>query len=182
MKKRRTTIIALLLVAALALGIGYAAYTVNMKIGGAATVGAPAPLVKFSAVSGQVTQGTVSSSNNYGTAQVGGQTIDLNLEDFKNANDSVTVTYTVHNGHDFDVKLSTIEYNLTNTDTNYPSHFSIVIGNETGLDSERILGAGEDATFDVTVTLVKTFATDASVIQNFEVSFNATGVTPTSGT
>ena len=38
MKKRRTTIIALLLIAALALGIGYAAITDTLNIGGNATV------------------------------------------------------------------------------------------------------------------------------------------------
>ena len=178
MKKRRTTIIALLLVAALALGIGYAAYTVNMKIGGFATVGAPAPLVVFESVSGNVTKGTITSSNDFGSGSVGGQTIDLNLEDFKNAQDSVTVTYTVRNGHDFPVKFSDLDYTLTNVDTNYASHFSIDIGDVDGLDGDRVLAAGEAATFDLTITLVKTFATDASVVQNFEVFFTATGVTP----
>ena len=178
MKKRRITMIALLLIAALALGIGYAAYTVNMKIAGLATVGAPAPNVKFKAVSGNVLEGSVHSSNSYGTAAVGAQTIDLNLEGFADAEDSVKVTYTVHNGHDFDVKLSDITYALTNTGTNYPSHFSIVIDNITNLTSEKVLAAGDDATFDVTITLAKTFATDASVVQNFEISFTATGVVP----
>ena len=109
MKKRRTLIIALLLVAALCLGIGYAAYSVNMEISGTATAGAPSPLVTFSNVD------VVNKTETVGVTSLGttgGQSIDLNLANFANATDYCTVRYTVHNGHDFDVTLSDITSTL----------------------------------------------------------------------
>ena len=61
MKKRRTTIIAFLLVAALALGIGYAALTTNLTITGGVT-NAPHPInVVFQ--SGTLKEATATGEN-----------------------------------------------------------------------------------------------------------------------
>ncbi len=180
MKRRRSLVIALLLVAALALGIGYAAFTVNMEIGGNVSVGAPAPAVTFSAVSEQVTKGGITSGNNYGKEALGGQSIDLNVGGFRNKGDQVVVTYTVKNDHDFPVTVTNPTVNYTNTGDNYDANISIVAGAWTGLDaSNQIPANGGTAQFTVTVTLSQTFATDASITQNFRVEFTATGVAVT---
>lgn len=185
MKKRRSLVISLLLVAALALGIGYAAFTVNMEIGGNVSVGAPAPAVTFSAVSEQVTKGGITSGNDYGKNALGGQSIDLNVGGFRNAGDQVVVTYTVKNDHDFPVTVTNPVVQYTNTDSNYDANISIVAGTWTGLDENgHIPASGGTAQFTVTVTLEKSFATDASITQNFRVEFTATGVAvrPNEGT
>jgi LEA14-like dessication related protein len=178
--KRRSLVISLLLVAALALGIGYAAFTVNMEIGGDVSVGAPAPAVTFSAVSEQVTKGGITSGNDFGKNALGGQSIDLNVGGFSNAGDEVVVTYTVKNDHDFPVTVTTPAVQYTNTGDNYDTNISIVSSTWTGLDgSGHIPANGGTATFTVTVTLAKSFATDASITQNFKVVFTATGVAGT---
>ena len=177
MKRRRSLVIALLLVASLALGIGYAAFTVNMEIGGNISVGAPAPAVTFSAVSEQVVKGGITSGNNYGKDATGGQSIDLNVGGFRNAGDQVVVTYTVKNDHDFPVSVNTPEVKYTNTDANYNANISIVASEFSDLDSNGYISAnGGTATFTVTITLDKSFASDASISQNFRVEFTATGV------
>ena len=179
MKKRRTLIISLLLVAALALGIGYAAYTVNLEIAGNVSVGAPAPAVVFSEVSENVVSGGISSGNNYGKTSTGAQSIDLNVGGFRNPGDQVDVTYTVKNNHDFPVTVSNPTVSYTNTGTNYDSNISITAGTWNGLTDGQIPANGGTATFTVTVKLNQSFATDASVTQNFRVEFTATGVAPT---
>ena len=176
MKKRRTLIISLLLVAALALGIGYAAYTVNLEIGGNVSVGAPAPAVVFSEVSESVVQGGISSGNNFGKDALGGQSIDLNVGGFRNPGDEVVVTYTVKNNHDFPVTVTTPTVSYTNTDKNYNNYISIVASDWSNLTDGQIPAKGGTATFTVTVKLVQSFATDASVTQNFRIEFTATGV------
>ncbi len=182
MKRRRSLVIALLLVASLALGIGYAAFTVNMEIGGNISVGAPAPAVTFSAVAEQVVKGGITSGNNYGKDAIGGQSIDLNVGGFRNAGDKVVVTYTVKNDHDFPVSVSAPAVNFTNTGSNYDANISIVAGAFEGLDSNGYIAAnGGTATFTVTITLDKSFATEASITQNFRVEFTATGVPVTPG-
>ena len=118
MTRRRSLVLALLLVASLALGIGYAAFTVNMEIGGNISVGAPAPAVTFSAVAEQVVQGGITSGNNYGKDALHGQSIDLNVGGFRNAGDQVVVTYTVKNDHDFPVTVTNPVVKYTNTDAN----------------------------------------------------------------
>ena len=185
MKRRRSLVIALLLVASLALGIGYAAFTVNMEIGGNISVGAPAPAVTFSAVAEQVVKGGITSGNNYGKDALHGQSIDLNVGGFRNAGDQVVVTYTVKNDHDFPVSISTPVANFTNTGANYGANISIVPSAFEGLDSNGYIAAnGGTATFTVTITLEKSFATEASITQNFRVEFTATGVpvTPSENT
>ena len=182
MKRRRSLVIALLLVASLALGIGYAAFTVNMEIGGNISVGAPAPAVTFSAVSEQVVKGGITSGNNYGKDALHGQSIDLNVGGFRNAGDQVVVTYTVKNDHDFPVTVTTPVAKFTNTGSNYDANISIVPSAFTGLDSNGYIAAnGGTATFTVTITLDKSFATEASITQNFRVEFTATGVPVTPG-
>lgn len=179
MKKRRTMIISLLLVAALALGIGYAAYTVNLEVSGVVSAGAPAPLVTFETVTvGEKTE-SVTSGNNFGIGATGGQSIDLNVGGLRNKDDKVVVTYTVKNGHDFDVTVNNPTVVYTNTDgNNYNSNISITPGSWDDLTDGKI-PSGETATFTVTVQLIKTFATDASITQNFRIDFTATGVVPT---
>ncbi len=183
MKKRRILIISLLLVAALCLGIGYAAFTVNMEIGGNVSVGAPAPAVTFSAVSETLTKGGITSGNEYGKSQVGGQSIDLNVGGFRNAGDQVVVTYTVKNNHDFPVTVTDPTVSYTNTGANYDANISINASTFEELDlNSQIPANGGTATFTVTVTLDKTFATEASITQNFRVEFTAEGVPVTPNT
>ena len=186
MKKRRTLVISLLLVAALALGIGYANYTVNLAVRGVIRANAPAPLVKFTDAEKIAGTESVTSSNGYGKTSTGGQEIELKLEDFKNLDDYVTVEYTVTNGHDFAVTLSAPDGRLTDdSGTIYSRSFDIMpsetfVGTENdSFDASGNLKPGKSATFTVTVRLKETFVTDSTITQSFKVTFTATGVANT---
>lgn len=186
MKKRRTLVISLLLVAALALGIGYANYTVNLAVRGVIRANAPAPLVKFTAAEKIAGTESVTSSNGYGEFSTGGQEIELKLEDFKNLDDYVTVKYTVTNGHDFAVTLSEPDGRLTDdSGTIYNRSFEILPSatfegtEDDSFDASGNLKAGKSATFTVTVRLKETFVTDSTITQSFKVTFTATGVANT---
>ena len=187
MKKRRTLIVTLLLVAVLALGVGYANYTVNLAVRGVIRANAPAPLVKFTQAEKIAGTPSVVSSNDFGATAVGGQEIELKLEDFKNLNDYVTVQYTITNGHDFAVTLSQPVGQLTDeSGTIYNRSFTIDASGFSGVgddafDDQGNLKPGKSATFTVTVKLTETFVTDSSVTQSFKVTFSATGVANTNG-
>ena len=179
MKKRRTLVISLLLIAALALGIGYAAYTYDLNINGVVSVGAPAPKVIFEKVEYVESKGNVTSADNYGELLVGGQSIDLNIQGLREATEYVTVKYTVKNGHDFPVTVSATAAELTGS-VKYEDNIAVTTGawlDTTGAAlANNQIPAGGSATFTVTVTLTNSFATDNGVTQNFHVSFTATGV------
>ena len=109
MKKRRTLIISLLLIAALALGIGYAGYTIDLDIDGSAAVTTdPTDLqiefVAYDAENAALTTdptlavGTLSDTNKL-RAQ-----IDAN--GFTEGGQSVVVTYRIANIGSYDANIA----------------------------------------------------------------------------
>lgn len=107
MKKRRTLVIALLLIAALAIGIGYAAFSVEMTLSGAASMNATECAVVFedATLNAGGTDGVTLTRSGQGTI-----TLTANLAGFKTVGDTATVTVIVSNPHDFDVKLNTLTF------------------------------------------------------------------------
>lgn len=94
MKRRKNLIIAFLLVASLALGIGYAAYSTTLTINGATGVSAQAieftEDVRFTAA--------VSDNEAFGTASPGdGQFATFTATGMTQQNDRVQFTYTISN-------------------------------------------------------------------------------------
>ena len=151
MKKRRTLIISLLLVAALALGIGYAATSETLVWSGAAENEAIAFSVKFSNATEAVTaasterETTIADLSDAGTP--GGITITPEVAGLKEVGDMVVFTYTVTNYSDVDVKLGALEF--ANDGNN--EYFSI----EYGTWSETEIAPNGTSVVTVTVKLAK---------------------------
>ena len=187
MKKRRTLIISLLLVAALVLGIGYASITRDLSITGTAK-STPADIdVVF-------TDGTTVVSANSPTddtaresaivaassvGSVGDKVISFNAFGLTNPGESVTAVFHVVNNNSYPVTLTapTVEDGSTNT----LDHFSVVVGTlQTTVDGSATaltgnLGAGQVAYFTVTVTLDSNDSA-AEISESFHVHLNATGI------
>ena len=168
MKKRRTLIISLLLVAALALGIGYAAFASEMIINGEAKLNATDSKVVFTdahTVAG-TTDGVTVTPTGLNT-----KSLTLDVTGFLNAGDTAIVEVTISNPHDFDVTISdyTDVTGIDRVNADGTPYFSITASDE--IDNDVVIGAGEELTF--TLTFVCN-ATSASVVnENFTITFKA---------
>lgn len=151
MKKRRTLIIALLLVAALCLGIGYAAVSETLLWNGTIENDAVEFVVKFettaeSAVSGagdaEDKEKILSLSN---PGDPGGRTVAPAVDGLTVVGDSVTFTYTVKNYSNVIVELKELTTDFNN------EYFKLTLGDW----DKTVLDVNEIATVDVTVELIK---------------------------
>ena len=113
MKKSRTLIIALLLVATLCVGIGYAAFSSNLKINGEALLpGVTESQVVFTAAAKTAGDDNV-TVNIPAIPQEGTKSLDVDVMGFTAAGQSATITATISNPHPFEVALTTPEILFT---------------------------------------------------------------------
>ena len=177
MKKRRTLIISLLLIAAMALGIGYAGFSVNMVVNGDAKMNAIESQVVFE--SATLTSATKLSdgqtvANELITLNKGGENtnaLSIKLAGFKNVGDKAVVTVTIYNPHDFDVTVDLVTFTSDDkkngTDTDAKEYLQVTHN----YPQSKSIGAQE--TFDFTFT-VECQATSAdAVTENFELKLLA---------
>lgn len=149
MKKRRTLIISLLLIAALALGVGYAA--VSQSLAWEFTF--ENDKIDFVVHFINVTESAVSAANDDDVVArildlsdggtTGGATINPMVDGLSVVGDSVTFTYTVQNDSSIMVELKELTHNFTN------DYFEVT----TGAWEKTILDVGETTTVDITVSL-----------------------------
>lgn len=172
MKKRRTLIIALLFIATLCLGIGYAAFSSRMAINGEAIL----PGVQVSEV--VFTDAEKTGGDDHITVSVSGQnsnSLTVNVSGFQHVDDTVTVTATISNPHPFEVTLTDpaikfVEQAGTQVDTS--DYFTVEIVNK----SNTIAAAADAATPSTTTLVFKVTAKDITAsakTQNFVISFLA---------
>ena len=109
MKKRRTLIISLLLVAALCLGIGYAAFSSTMTMNGEAQMGGIASQVNFK--SATVNAASTATAVNTTVSGEGSKSLEIDFDGFIHASHYVLVDIVIENPHDFDVELIDMEWN-----------------------------------------------------------------------
>ena len=173
MKKRRTLIIALLLIAALTLGIGYAAFSSRMAINGEAIL----PGVQVSEV--VFVDATKTAGDDHVTAQVSGQnsnSLTVNVSGFQHVDDTITVTATIKNPHPFEVTLTTpaIKFVETaGTQVDVSDYFDVEI---VGSAPTSIAAAANESTPATTNLVFKVTAKDITAsakTQNFVISFLA---------
>ena len=165
MKKRRTTIIALLLIAALALGIGYAALSTEVKITGDIASSAVTFDVQFidsvmdisSETTGRVEE--IQALSSKGTT--GSSMIHLKAAGLKEAGDKVTYTLTIQNKSDVTVTLTALQLidadsnavmDLNNTEA-LDEHFAPFIFAVEGCEAAQDLTPGATTTVKITITL-----------------------------
>ena len=172
MKKRRTLIISLLLVAALCVGIGYAGFSSRMVINGEAILpGVQESGVVF--VDAEKTAGTDKVSIN-----VSGQdsnSLTVNVSGFEFVGDYATVVATIENPHAFEVTITEPAVKFFAADgaeIQASPYFTVEI-----LDAPAKIAEAVDANTPATATLTfKVTATDITSTantQNFTVSFVA---------
>lgn len=152
MKRRRTLIISLLLVAALALGIGYAALSVDLTVSGSVT-NSPHPIdVVYK--SGAITDGNdaAKTASNIVCTE-GAQSATFSAAGLVHADDTVTATFTVINRNQYKVTLAAPTV-TSNSNSAYYAVSTQLPDNATSVE----VPAGETATFTVTVKMLKNTA------------------------
>ena len=167
MKKNRTIIISLLLIAALALGIGYAATTGKLNIEGVVSTQQQTFEVKFTAYE------TVSSST--GVTGVPGtlpdKTVSFTVNGMSKANDTITGRFTITNENEFPMYLTGITVNNATENV-----FSVSTTLDNVATNPVTIAAGATTTVEVTVTL--TAGMSEQIKQYFTISIDATSVNP----
>lgn len=150
MKKRRSLIISLLLVAALCLGIGYAALTDVLDINGSADVNQSAAEEAFDAdiyFTGAVANETGNSAS---VDAADNDMANFTAATLKGQGDKVTFTFTIKNASDVAAVVTPSLAADGNTNTEY---FKVTSDwNATA----RTLAAGATDTYTITVELLKT--------------------------
>ena len=176
MKKRRSLVIAALLVAALALGIGYAGLSQEVKITGDIASSAVTFDVVFTESNMVVTTRSDSTTrvaditalSSAGTT--GSGMIHLKAAGLKEAGDTVTYTLTIQNKSDVVVDLTKLELidsdtqeaiDLTDTDA-LDDHFAPFTFAVTGCEADQELAPNAITTVTITVSLSETSETAAS--------------------
>lgn len=173
MKKRRTLIISLLLIAALALGIGYAGFTSQLSIGGEAILnGVSESEVVITKIEIAESSGNhITANANCGTNGTKAATVDVS--GFKDVNESAVLTVTVSNPHPFAVTTTApalvIDEATNKVGSTEAKYFDIKLVD--GQTLPATIAAGDTATFQINVT-AKTIDPNAHTT-NFTVTFNA---------
>lgn len=151
MKKRRTLIISLLLVAALCLGIGYAAVSETLLWNGTIENDAVEFVVKFETTAETAVSGAgdaedkekILSLSNPGVP--GGRTVAPSVDGLTVVGDAVTFTYTVKNYSNIIVELKELTTDFNN------EYFKLTVGDW----DKTVLDVNETANVSITVELIK---------------------------
>ena len=172
MKKRRTLIISLLLIAAMAIGVGYAALGTEVKITGDIASSAVKFDVQFSNSVMTVDTNNTSDPDQRKTdiqavssaGTTGSSMIHLKAAGLKEAGDTVTYTLTLKNMSDIDVKVTALQ--LIDADTNLPidlsnteeldEHFAPFTFAVQGWTETPKLSPQEELQVTITITLAET--------------------------
>lgn len=150
MKKRRTLIISLLLVAALCLGIGYAALTDVLDINGTADVNQTAAEEAFDA-DVFFTNAVANQTGNVASVVASDNDMaSFTASNLKGQGDTATFTFTIQNGSDVSAVVTPTLASDGNTNAEY---FTITSDWNA---QPKTLAAGAQETYTVTVTLIKT--------------------------
>lgn len=167
MKKRRTMIIALLLVAALALGIGYANVEGRLLINGKVAAKAQPFNVHFTAF----TPGAYTSKIGVNVPTITcdtilstdapAKTVILNIGDMASETDSIKATLAVTNDNDCDmyVKVESTMYGTALGSTNNADPDKFTVETDWGTTVKSI-AAGDTVNIEVTVTMIDSCTED----------------------
>lgn len=158
MKRRRTLIISLLLIAALALGIGYAALSTDLTITGTVT-NTPHPIEVVFESGAIVADESLSSA--VGTSSLlltpGTKTATFDVDGLVHAGDKVVAKFVVVNNNRYAVKLDAPVITETDNNNLFTATAVWVDDQGTPISGNVIdrLDAGEKATFKLTIKMDK---------------------------
>lgn len=170
MKNRKTVVVAFLLVAAMLLGVGYAALTDTLNVAGDFEV---SHANAENAFDEEVYFSNVSSGQGY-TAQILADPDNgyVKVTGLAGIGDAISVTYTIKNDNDFPVSVIIDAINTSTTNTEYFS-VSSDLGN-----TAFTIGANSTQDVVLTFTLLKTpiLAENQTVSGTFTVEYDVTSV------
>ena len=171
MKKRRNLVLALLLVAAIALGVGYAALQSDLVVSGEAALNAENSRVYFSAASLNTAESEGAVTLAQPVVGEGVMALTLNTSGFLAKNDKAVVDVTVKNPHDYAVRISDVKDIIQDHKTaeNGDEFFKI---ETSGLAKDAKIAAGETMSFKVIVTCQAT--SGIAISENFRIVFTVT--------
>ena len=186
MKKRRNLILVLLLISALALGVGYAAITGTLTVNGTITVegGAVSEDLVFKSYAHNTSIGSTISTV---TNNIDGKTTAaLSITGFKQKGDSITGTFTVQNTGSIKMYILSSPDNQCGSDDTYGTigdcaDFTHTFAWDDATVSTAGIEPGATATFKVTVTMDKipaALVTADSFTHCFLFTIPATSVAP----
>ncbi len=152
MKNRKTVVIAFMLIAAMLLGVGYAALTDNFSITGNAEVGITQSNIEFdekiyfSSATPTNTTGTsgISDTASVSTTDPDGAT--FSIKSLALSNEEATFTFTIKNESEFDATIA-----ITQEPTQNTGYFETDVVFANG----HVIKAGEELSFTVTTRLIK---------------------------
>ena len=193
MKKRRTLIISLLLVAALCLGIGYAAIARDLQINGGANLQGNNQVFDIAFIKGEVTDSVMKDDTKTpATVSVdeGSTTAGYTISGLAAENDSVEITFTVKNrttdvvahltgitSTNGELKVTTPEGDVDGTYSQFFSK-SIKVLNAAGTEyvegQDFVVNPGEEATVVITVTMNQTVTNPVSATSFVTLHFSGT--------
>lgn len=163
MKNRRIALVAFMLASVCLMGIGFAAYSTTLSIGGTTAVSADA--LKFT---GDIQfTGATTSNAAFGTASVSGNTASFEVTGMTAYNDHVEFTYTIANGSDYDVAIE-ISTHPTAADPNFTVTTAL---------SANIIPAHRVITATVSVVLNQNVTAAVDPV-GWTIKYTATGVEP----
>ena len=175
MNKRRSIIATFLIVALLAVGIGYAALTDDLSVTGSAGFASSDAIktfdgdVYFSKALGDATRvdAAIDASDNDKV------TVAVKESVLKEVGDEVIVTLTIKSESDLNVLVtpSVSDEDAAAGKTINSEYFSVTVG-----DGAKTLPAGSTIDYTITIKLIKTNATGENLPCNFKVTFHAESV------
>ncbi len=173
MKKKRTLIVGLLLVAALALGIGYAGFTSDLSLGGKAILdGVSESKVVIKNI--EIEAGNSSGDHIVATpGNLNTEAATVDVTGFKAPTDYAILTVTVANPHPFAVNMTAPNLVINDNDIAGGTYFDITLDNSTPIPTS--IGAEDEITFQIKVE-ANVITPDAHTT-SFTVTFSASAGT-----
>ena len=170
MKRRRTLIVSLLLVAALCMGVGYAAITGTLNLTGTVELEKQAFAMQITSCE---EKGTSTPADAAITSFVAGSNATMTVTGLQDQNDTITATVTILNENDVDMYVNVPQITYTNDADDYIS-VTTTWGSEV-----KTVTAGNTTTFDITVTLNNVYTGDDSYEGTFNLAMVASSTNPT---
>ena len=167
MKNRRLALVAFLLCASILVGVGYAALTDTLKVGGTVSMGSDA--IEFD---GDIYWMSAEVAPNNGKVTVtrtnGNDTLTITADALDTIKEAFTVTAIMKNESDKAVNVAIVKNALAANE-----YFTVDFGGALAGDAHTILAGGE-ATLTITITMEK-IPTDAFT-GNFDITYTVTEV------
>lgn len=185
MKRRRNLLVALLLVCAMGIGVGYAAITDTLVMNGTTTIEQEAPKLEITSMADSTDPSDVGTFSDFsGPAK----SVTFNVTGLRNPGDKAIATFTITNKNDFPMYLtgiSVVDTNDKNDAAGVTSYYNVTTNYNSIVKDLAATGeSGDSVEIVVTVTLEKAYVnpdagSTAAHESNFSITINGSSVDST---